>query len=148
VNTLIDPVNELSRVVGRFRRQLRRSAERDLDSARLTESQSELLWLVSRRPGISVSAAAAELGLVANTASTLVSKLVAKGFLIRTADQSDRRVGQLSLAGAAQQLVDTSRAARRELLTDVLNELGDDQIESLTKGLAVLDTMTRRLQER
>ena len=148
MNTLIDPVNELSRVVGRFRRQLRRSAERGLDSARLTESQSELLWLVGRRPGISVSAAAAELGLVANTASTLVSKLVAKGFLVRTADESDRRVGQLSLAAAAQQLVDTSRAARRELLADVLSELGDDQIESLTKGLAVLETMTRRLQER
>jgi DNA-binding MarR family transcriptional regulator len=148
VNTLIDPVNEVSRVVGRFRRQLRRSAERHFDSARLTESQSELLWLVAREPGISVSAAAAELGLVANTASTLVSKLVGRGLLIRTADQTDRRVGQLRLAEAAQQIVDTSRAARRAMLTDVLNGLGDDQIEALSKGLAVLDTMTRRLQER
>jgi DNA-binding MarR family transcriptional regulator len=148
VSTLIDPVNELSRVVGRFRRQLRRTAGRGFDSERLTESQSELLWLVARRPGISVSAAAAELGLVANTASTLVSKLVAKGYLVRTADASDRRVGQLSLARSAQQIVDTSRAARRKLLADVLDELGDDQIEALTKGLAVLETMTRRLQER
>jgi DNA-binding MarR family transcriptional regulator len=148
VNTLIDPVSEVPRVVGRFRRQLRRSAERDFDSAPLTESQSELLWLVARQPGISVSAAAAELGLVANTASTLVSKLVGKGFLVRTADEADRRVGQLRLAGAAQQIVDTSRAARRAMLAEVLNELGDDQIEALTKGLAVLDTMTRRLQER
>ena len=148
MNTLIDPVNEVSRVVGRFRRQLRRSAERHFDSARLTESQSELLWLVARQPGISVSSAAAELGLVANTASTLVSKLVGKGYLLRTADETDRRVGQLRLAGAAQQIVDTSRAARRAMLTGVLNELGDDQIEALSKGLAVLDTMTRRLQER
>jgi DNA-binding MarR family transcriptional regulator len=148
VNTLIDPVTEVSRVVGRFRRQLRRSADRGFDSARLTESQSELLWLVARQPGISVSAAAAELGLVANTASTLVSKLVGKGYLLRTADVTDRRVGQLRLAGAAQQIVDTSRSARRAMLADVLNELGDDQIEALTKGLAVLDTMTRRLQER
>jgi DNA-binding MarR family transcriptional regulator len=148
VSTLIDPVNELPRVVGRFRRQLRRSSERGFDSARLTESQSELLWLVGRKPGISVSAAAAELGLVANTASTLVSKLVDKGFLVRTADESDRRVGQLRLAAAAQQVVDTSRDARRALLADVLADLGDDQIEALTKGLAVLDTMTRRLQER
>jgi DNA-binding MarR family transcriptional regulator len=148
VNTLIDPVSEVSRVVGRFRRQLRRSAERGFDSERLTESQSELLWLVARQPGISVSAAAAELGLVANTASTLVSKLVSRGFLVRSADETDRRVGQLRLAGAAQQIVDTSRAARGAMLAGVLNELGDDQIEALTKGLAVLDTMTRRLQER
>jgi DNA-binding MarR family transcriptional regulator len=107
-----------------------------------------LLWLVGRHPDISVSAAAAELGLVANTASTLVSKLVGKGLLVRTAGKTDRRVGQLRLAGAAQQIVDTSRATRRAALAEVLKELDDDQIDSLTKGLEVLDTMTRRLQER
>jgi DNA-binding MarR family transcriptional regulator len=148
VTTLVDPVTEVSRVVGRFRRQLRRSAARGFDSARLTESQSELLWLVGRQPGISVSAAAAELGLVANTASTLVSKLVGKGLLVRTVAQTDRRVGQLRLAGAAQQIVDTSRANRRAALCEVLNELDEDQIDSLAKGLKVLETMTRRLQER
>ncbi|MGB6762394.1 MarR family winged helix-turn-helix transcriptional regulator [Mycobacterium sp.] len=148
MNTLIDPVTEVFRVVGRFRRQLRRSAVRSFDSARLTESQSELLWLVGRQPGISVNAAAAELGLVPNTASTLVSKLVAKGLLIRTAGETDRRVGQLRLAGTAKQIVDASRAARRALLAEVLNELDDDQIDSLTKGLEVLDTMAQRLQER
>ena len=148
MDTLIDPVTELSRVVGRFRRQLRRSAGRNFDAARLTESQSELLWLVGRQPGISVSAAAAELGLVANTASTLVSKLVAKGLLIRTASEADRRVGRLRLTGAAQQVVDSSRTARRAVLAEVLRELDDDQIHYLAKGLTVLDTMTQRLQER
>ena len=144
----IDPVSEVFGVVGRFRRQLRRSAGRGLDSARLTESQSELLWLVGRRPGISVSAAAAELGLVSNTASTLVSKLVAQGLLIRTVGQTDRRVGQLRLAEPTQKMVDASRAARREMLSEVLQELNNDEIDSLTTGLEVLDKITRRLQER
>ena len=148
MNTLIDPVTEVSRVIGRFRRQLRRSTGRGFDSARLTESQSELLWLVGRHPEISVSAAAAELGLVANTASTLVSKLVGKGLLVRTAGQTDRRIGQLRLAEAAQQIVDNSRATRRAALAEIVDELDDDQIDSLTKGLEVIDTMTRRLQER
>ena len=148
MNTLIDPVTEVFRVVGRFRRQLRRSAGLGFDSARLTESQSELLWLVGRQPDVSVSAAAAELGLMPNTASTLVSKLVAKGLLTRTAGETDRRVGQLRLAGSAKQIVDASRAARRALLAEVLTELDDDQIEALTKGLEVLNTMTQQLQER
>ena len=143
-----DLVPEVFGVVGRFRRQLRRSAGRGFDSSRLTESQSELLWLVGRQPGISVSAAAAELGLVPNTASTLVSKLVADGLLIRTVGETDRRVGQLRLAEPTQQIIDASRAARRALLSEVLDELDDDQIESLTKGLEVLDMMTRKLQER
>ncbi|HTQ21953.1 MarR family winged helix-turn-helix transcriptional regulator [Mycobacterium sp.] len=148
VKSRTDVVPEVFRVVGRFRRQLRRSAGRGFDSRRLSESQSELLWLVGRQPGISVSVAAAELGLVPNTASTLVSKLVAKGLLIRTPGEQDRRVGQLRLAEPTQQIVDASRAARRALLAEVLGELDDDQIDSLTKGLEVLDTMTRLLQER
>jgi DNA-binding MarR family transcriptional regulator len=135
-------------VVGRFRRQLRRSAGRGFDSARLTESQSELLSLVGRQPGISVSAAAAELGLVPNTTSTLVSKLVGSGLLVRTAGETDRRVGRLRLAEPTQQIIDASRAARRALLADVLSELDGGQLEALTKGLEVLDVMTQLLQER
>jgi DNA-binding MarR family transcriptional regulator len=143
-----DLVAEVFGVVGRFRRQLRRSVGRGLDSARLTESQSELLWLVGRRPGISVRAAATELGQVPNTTSTLVTKLVTSGLLIRTVDEADRRACQLRLAEPTQQIVDASRAARRVLLSDVLEELDNDQIDSLTKGLEVLNTVTRRLQER
>lgn len=143
-----DVAGELFGVVGRFRRQLRRSAGSGFDTSRLSESQSELLWLVGRRPGISVSAAAAELGLVPNTASTLVTKLVSGGLLLRTAGDTDRRVCQLRLAEPAQQIVDASRATRRALLSEVIDELDDDQIESLTKGLEVLDTMTRKLRER
>jgi DNA-binding MarR family transcriptional regulator len=148
VKARTDLVAEVFGVVGRFRRQLRRSAGRGFDSGRLTESQSELLWLVGRQPGISVSAAAAELGLVSNTASTLVSKLVANGLLIRTVGDTDRRVGRLRLAEPTQRIVDASRAARRALLSEVLGELDDDQIDSLTTGLEVLDTMSRLLQER
>jgi DNA-binding MarR family transcriptional regulator len=148
VQVKTDLAADVFRVVGRFRRQLRRSVGRAFDSARLTESQSELLWLVGRKPGISVSAAAADLGLVPNTASTLVSKLVSRGLLTRSVGASDRRVGELALAGPTQQIVDASRAARRALLSGVLDELDDDQIESLAKGLEVLDTMTRLLQER
>ena len=143
-----DVVSDVFRVVGRFRRQLRRSAGRGFDSSQLTESQSELLWLVGRQPGISVSAAAAELGLKPNTASTLVSKLVSGGLLIRTVGDTDRRVGQLRLSEPAQYVVDASRGARRAAVAEVLGDLDDDDIDSLTKGLEVLDTMTRILQER
>ncbi|MGZ4585622.1 MAG: MarR family winged helix-turn-helix transcriptional regulator [Mycobacterium sp.] len=148
VKSSTDVVTEVFRVVGRFRRQLRRSAGRGFDSSQLTESQSELLWLVGRQPGISVNAAAAELGLAPNTASTLVSKLVSGGLLIRAVGDTDRRVGRLHLAEPAQQIVDASRAARRAVLAGVLAGLDDDQIEALTRGLEVIETMTRTLQER
>jgi DNA-binding MarR family transcriptional regulator len=148
VDTRTDLIAELFNVVGRFRRQLRRSTGRGFDAAGLTQSQAEMLRLVGRQPEISVRAAATELGLVPNTASTLVSKLAADGLLIRTVDSDDRRVGRLRLTEPAQRIADESRAARRAALSTVLDELDTGQLDSLERGLEVLAEMTRMLHER
>jgi DNA-binding MarR family transcriptional regulator len=148
VETRTDLVTEVFAVVGRFRRQLRRCAGRGFDATGLTEAQAELLRLVGRRADISIREAAAELGLVPNTASTLVSKLASDGLITRTVDPVDRRVGRLRLTDSAQQLADTSRAAGRAALSEVLDELDEDQIDALTRGLSVIAEMTHRLHER
>lgn len=147
VDTRSDLAGELFGVVGRFRRQLRRSTGGGFDRTGLTQSQAELLRLVARRPGISVREAATELGLAANTASTLVSRLAAEDLLIRTVDSTDRRVGRLRLTDAAQDVADRSRLARRTALAGALETLDTTQIEDLTKGLAVIAELTRLLQE-
>jgi DNA-binding MarR family transcriptional regulator len=146
VQTRTDLAPELFAVVGRFRRQVRRLSPPAF-GARLTESQAEFIRLVGRRPDVSVREAATELGLAANTASTLVSKLSTDGLLIRTADPDDRRVGRLRLAGPAQRIADESRAARRAALGAVLDRLTPDQIDTLTAGMEVLGEMTRMLDE-
>ena len=148
MDTRTDLIAELFNVVGRFRRQLRRSTGRGFDAAGLTQSQGEMLRLVGRQPGISVREAATELGLVPNTASTLVSKLAADGLLNRTVDADDRRVGRLRLTEPAQRIADESRAARRAALSAVLDELDPGQRDSLERGLEVLAEMTRMLHER
>ena len=148
MNTRNDLITELFSVVGRFRRQLRRSTGGGFDAAGLTQSQGEMLRLVGRQPGISVREAATELGLVPNTASTLVSKLAADGLLVRTIDSDDRRVGRLRLTEPAQRIADESRAARRAALSTVLDELDVDQLDSLERGLEVLAQMTCMLHER
>ena len=148
METRTDLIAELFSVVGRFRRQLRRSTGGGFDAAGLTQSQGEMLRLVGRQPGISVREAATEVGLVPNTASTLVSKLAADGLLIRTVDSDDRRVGRLRLTQPAQRIADESRAARRAALSEVLDELDPGQLDSLERGLEVLAEMTRMLHER
>ncbi|MGX9788957.1 MarR family winged helix-turn-helix transcriptional regulator [Mycobacterium sp. MMS18-G62] len=148
MDTRPDLTAELFNVVGRFRRQLRRSAGRGFDAIGMTQSQAEMLRLVGRQPGISVREAAAELALVPNTASTLVSKLATDGLLIRTVDAQDRRVGRLRLTEPAQLIADESRAARRAALSAVLDELDAGQLERLANGLEVLAEMTRMLHER
>ena len=148
MDTRPDLTAELFNVVGRFRRQLRRSTGRGFDAIGMTQSQAEMLRLVGRQPGISVREAAAELALVPNTASTLVSKLAADGLLIRTVDAQDRRVGRLRLTEPAQRIADESRTARRAALSAVLDELDAGQTERLANGLEVLADMTRMLHER
>jgi DNA-binding MarR family transcriptional regulator len=148
VDTRTDLIAQLFNVVGRFRRQLRRSTGSGFDTTGVTASQAEMLRLVGRQPGISVREAAAELALVPNTASTLVSKLAADGLLIRTVDADDRRVGRLRLTEPAQRIADESRAARRVALSAVLDELDPGQLDSLERGLEVLAEMTRMLHER
>jgi DNA-binding MarR family transcriptional regulator len=148
VDTRTDLIAELSNVVGRFRRQLRRSTGRGFDTTGLTQSQAEMLRLVGRQPDISVREAATELGLVPNTASTLVSKLAADSLLIRTVDSNDRRVGRLRLTEPAQRIADESRAARRAALSAVLDELDPGRLDSLKGGLEVLAEMTRMLHDR
>ena len=148
MDTRTDLIAELFSVVGRFRRQLRRSTGRGFDAAGLTQSQGEMLRLVGRQPGISVREAATELGLVPNTASTLVSKLAADGLIIRAVDSDDRRVGRLRLTEPAQLIADESRAALRAALSAVLDELDPGQRDSLERGLEVLAEMTRMLHER
>ena len=150
VDTPLDLAGEIFGIVGRFRRQLRRSTRQGFDiesPGGLTQSQVELLRLVGRRPGISVREAAQELALVPNTASTLVSKLVADGMLVRSVDPDDRRVGRLRLTDPAQRIADQSRAARRATLAAVLDQLDADDRADLARGLQVLSRMTRILQE-
>ena len=148
MDTRTDLVTELFSTVGRFRRTLRRSAGGPFGAPGLTESQAELLRLVGRQPGISVSAAAAELALAPNSASTLVSKLAADGLLVRTPDPEDRRVGRLALTAPAQRLADASRAARRAALGEVLGDLDAEDTRALADGLRVLGDITEKLQEK
>jgi DNA-binding MarR family transcriptional regulator len=146
MDTRTDLAAELFGSVGRFRRQVRRSAGPAIGTG-LPESQAELLRLIGRRPGISVREAAAELGLAANTASTLVSRLSADGLLARTVDPDDRRVGRLQLTESSQRIADESRAARRAILAAALDRLDAGAIDRLTEGLAVLATITDLLCE-
>ncbi|WP_194163477.1 MarR family winged helix-turn-helix transcriptional regulator [Mycolicibacterium sp. P1-5] len=146
VSLRTDLVADLFGTVGRFRRTVRRAAGTSFVG--VTESQAELLRLVGRQPGISISAAAAELGLAANTASTLVSKLSTEGLVARTPDPDDRRVGRLELTPPAQKLADASRAARRAALAEALHELDHDDTRALADGIRVLTKLTAKLQEK
>ncbi|RMI31649.1 MarR family winged helix-turn-helix transcriptional regulator [Nocardia stercoris] len=135
----------LVRVFGRFRRQLTRLAGRSFEQPGISGAQAEFLRLVGRNPGISVKAAAAELGLVPNSVSTFVTALVQAELLVREPDPQDRRVGRLSLPPAVQRTVDERRQVRHTALGAALAELTPQQRTELERGLAVVSELTDRL---
>lgn len=137
-------VTEILRILGRFRRRLRRVAPRSFDDG-VTDTQAEFLRLVGRRPGISVGEAAAELGIADNTASTLVIQLARQGLLVRQADLDDRRVGRLSLTAVAQKHSDLARERRHAVLAEALGLLDDKAYSSLLRGLEALSAATNAL---
>ena len=111
----------------------------------LSDAQAELVRTVRRNPGISVAEAAAELGLVANTVSTLVGQLTERGLLQRTPDESDRRVARLTLTDPAREQVEAWRDRRTALVTRALDDLTADDRAALRAALPVLAGLTERL---
>jgi DNA-binding MarR family transcriptional regulator len=136
---------ELLAAIGLVRRHLRRSAGRPFPLSALTDSQAELVRTVRRNPGISVAEAAAELGLVANTVSTLVGQLTERGLIQRTQDASDRRVARLTLTDPAREQVEAWRDRRTALVTRALEDLAKDDREALRAALPVLAVLAERL---
>lgn len=136
---------ELLAALGLVRRHLRRSAGRPFPLSGLTDSQAELVRTVRRNPGISVAEAAAELGLVANTVSTLVGQLTERGLIERTPDESDRRVARLTLTEPAREQVEAWRDRRTALVTQALDGLAPDERDALRSALPVLGVLAERL---
>ncbi len=79
-------IDALLPALGSVRRTLRRVAGSAVRDDALTAAEREVVLLVGRRPARPVSDVAQDLGLAPNTVSTIVSRLVARGLLVRDTD--------------------------------------------------------------
>ncbi len=141
-NNLAAISDDLLDAIAALRRQLRRSAGRPWPVEELTAAQIELLRVVRRRPAVSVAEAAEELGVAANTVSTLVGQLTSLGLLTRAKDGSDRRVARLSLTESALARVESWRDRRAGAVGDALGRLSAEDQDALSRASAVLRRLT------
>jgi DNA-binding MarR family transcriptional regulator len=124
--------------IGAFRRTTRRVSGRPWPIDELAGAQLELVRVVRRQPGISVTEAAAELALMPNTVSTLVRQLVDRGLIERTADTTDRRIARLSLGADAMRRTEQWRDTRGSITRAAIAKLGSAEREALVEGIAVI----------
>jgi DNA-binding MarR family transcriptional regulator len=137
---------ELFEALGSVRRQVRRTAGRPWPSP-LSGSQVELVRLVRRSPGVTVSEAAEALGLAGNTVSTLVRQLTDAGMLRREPDPADRRVARLRVSAAARTRIEGWRDRRAELAARALGRLDEADRRALTDAVPALARLVAALHD-
>jgi DNA-binding MarR family transcriptional regulator len=137
--------DELLATMALIRRRGRLVARRPVELSTLTGSQVDLVRVVRRRPGVSVTEVAKELRLAANTVSTLVGQLADIGLLIRRPDDADRRVVRLELTIEMQDKVGAFRDRRIAVLAAAMAELSPRDQHRLVGGVELLGRLAARL---
>ena len=126
---------------------MRRQVRRDWPYSPLTESEVELLRLLSDRPGTRVGEAAEALGLVPNTVSTLVGRLVDAGLAVRRPDPADARAARLDLTPAARRRIADRRDRRRQVVEVAMVDLTDEDRRAIEAALPALRRLSDRVGE-
>lgn len=130
--------DELSLLLGRLHRTLRRAARNDQPDEPLPAAQMEVLRVVREQPGIGVKSVAAALGTAPNTVSTLVGDLTAAGLLDRSPDPGNRRAVRLTLTATAAALIDGYTDRRRRIAISAADQLDQSDVDALAAALPAL----------
>jgi DNA-binding MarR family transcriptional regulator len=138
--------DDLMSVNAALRRVVRRHLRSDLPGPHLRGAHVEVLRVVKQKPGIGVAAAAHQLGLVANTVSTVVNQLTAAGLLRREVDPDDRRAVRLHLTDIAAQRLDAWRQARTELVARAVSALSSQDRQAVADALPALRLVASYLE--
>lgn len=133
--------DDLLGAVAQLRHRVRRIAGRPWPAIELSGAQVELVRLLRRRPGMSVAEAAGELGVAANTVSTLVRQLTDLGLLARTADTADRRIARLALTPSTQRHVEQWRDKRSVQVAEAISRLTPQERDDLAKAVPAINRL-------
>jgi DNA-binding MarR family transcriptional regulator len=139
--------DELLSAMAALRRSARLLARRPVELSALTGSQLDLVRLVRRRPGLSVTQAAEELRLAPNSVSTLVRQLSDAGRLVRTSDERDRRIARLELSAEMGEKVGAFRDRRIAMLSDGIARLSSRERRRLDESVLALRQLALHLPE-
>lgn len=125
---------ELRPVLLRLARELRK----ETGQLGITARQATLLWLVKRRPGLSLAELAAEEGISPPALNGHVDRLERAGLIERVRSSDDRRRVGLRLTDDGSRMLRRVRARRTTWLTERLVALDPFELEALEGALGPL----------
>jgi len=135
----------LAEGIARLRRALRRGARVADPGNTLAVAQLELLAALTDQPGARPGQLARRLNMRANTVTTIVNALAARGMLQRVTDNGDRRAVSLTVTEAGREAVQTWQATNAAVLNLALSSLPDGQRRALAAAAPALDALARAI---
>jgi DNA-binding MarR family transcriptional regulator len=135
----------LNKAFGRISRALRYRTRAAHAALGVTDSESELLRLLRRQPGIRVQDAASELGVASNSVSTLVKQLTRNGLIERSGDPSDARAVCLRLTSHAEEWLKQMGSTREEAVARAFDGLDEADQEAINAATPALRRLADRL---
>jgi DNA-binding MarR family transcriptional regulator len=104
----------------------------------LTFAQARALILLASKKALTVSQLAKLLDVGNPTASILVQKLVERGLVTRTEDNTDRRQTMVRLSEKGEEIGAGRRSEREKQWQRWLRQLSDEELSGLAHGLSAL----------
>jgi DNA-binding MarR family transcriptional regulator len=109
-------------------RSLVEEPDRDLARRGLGRNHRWVLYLVGRRPGITMVQLLGRMGIAKQTLSRLLGELVAGGLIARKPNEHDRRQRLLELTGEGRQLEEALNGRLRRRLARAYRAAGADAV--------------------
>ncbi|HMK10245.1 MAG TPA: helix-turn-helix domain-containing protein [Acidimicrobiales bacterium] len=137
---------DLADTMAQFRRVTRRAVRRRVGPSPFRNAEVDLIVALLKEPGHTVAGVAALLGLAPNTVSTLVTKAVAHGWVLREVNPTDRRAARLFASDAAARRVRTWRDNRAAVIDEAVLALSARDQRALAAALPALRRLNAHIE--
>ena len=126
-----------------------RRASHPVHRAEMTPEQYWLLRLLNRRGALSIGELAEALGVTGSSVTTACKRLEKAGLVTRERQADDERMVRVVLTGQGLARIESWQQQRRELLTQLLAPLDQDEQKTLQRLLErVLETADRQISRK
>lgn len=113
----------------------------------ITNNDMHVIQAIGLGEPKNMSAIAKLLSVTVGTLTIAMNSLVKKGYVNRERGKEDRRVVYISLSDKGRRAYQHHEEFHRQMIDAILEDLTQDETESLVKALAKLDRWFRRRQD-
>ena len=113
----------------------------------ITNNDMHVIEAIGVKEPKNLSTIAKQLSVTVGTLTIAMNSLVKKGYVIRERGKEDRRVVYISLSEKGLRAYRHHEEFHRQMIEAVLENLTEDETESLVKALAKLERWFRRTEE-